>query len=70
MSLSGSGPPDPQRVGVPIVDLLAGMNGAFGVLAALVERDRSGKRQIVPHWTARNPRHRQATNAPSHRSRA
>jgi crotonobetainyl-CoA:carnitine CoA-transferase CaiB-like acyl-CoA transferase len=47
MSLTGSGPADPQRVGVPIADLLAGMNGAFGVLAALVERDRSGKGQIV-----------------------
>jgi crotonobetainyl-CoA:carnitine CoA-transferase CaiB-like acyl-CoA transferase len=47
MSLTGSGPDDPQRVGVPIADLLAGMNGAFGVLAALVERDRTGRGQIV-----------------------
>lgn len=47
MSLTGSGPEDPQRVGVPIADLLSGMNGAFGVLAALVERDKSGAGQIV-----------------------
>ncbi|MDF2051991.1 MULTISPECIES: CoA transferase [unclassified Arthrobacter] len=47
MSLTGSGPDDPQRVGVPIADLLAGMNGAFGVLAALVERDRTGHGQVV-----------------------
>lgn len=47
MSLTGSGPGDPQRVGVPIADLLAGMNGAFGVLAALVERDRTGHGQVV-----------------------
>jgi crotonobetainyl-CoA:carnitine CoA-transferase CaiB-like acyl-CoA transferase len=47
MSLTGSGPEDPQRVGVPIADLLSGMNGAFGVLAALVERDRTGRGQIV-----------------------
>ena len=47
MSLTGSGPNDPQRVGVPIADLLAGMNGAFGVLAALVERDRTGHGQVV-----------------------
>lgn len=47
MSLTGSGPDDPQRVGVPIADLLAGMNGAFGVLAALVERDRTGRGQVV-----------------------
>ena len=47
MSLTGSGPDDPQRVGVPIADLLSGMNGAFGVLAALVERDRTDRGQIV-----------------------
>jgi crotonobetainyl-CoA:carnitine CoA-transferase CaiB-like acyl-CoA transferase len=47
MSLTGSGPDDPQRVGVPIADLLSGMNGAFGVLAALVERDETGRGQIV-----------------------
>ena len=38
MSLTGSGPDDPQRVGVPIADLLAGMYGAYGVVAALHER--------------------------------
>jgi crotonobetainyl-CoA:carnitine CoA-transferase CaiB-like acyl-CoA transferase len=47
MSLTGSGPDDPQRVGVPIADLLSGMNGAFGVVAALVERDRTGHGQVV-----------------------
>jgi crotonobetainyl-CoA:carnitine CoA-transferase CaiB-like acyl-CoA transferase len=47
MSLTGSGPTDPQRVGVPIADLLAGMNGASGVLAALVERGRTGHGQVV-----------------------
>jgi formyl-CoA transferase len=38
MSVTGSGPDDAQRVGVPIADLLAGMYGAYGVLAALHER--------------------------------
>ena len=47
MSLTGSGPDDPQRVGVPIADLLAGMNGAAGVLAALVERERTGQGKVV-----------------------
>ncbi|WP_426566917.1 CaiB/BaiF CoA transferase family protein [Angustibacter sp. McL0619] len=47
MSLTGAGPEDPQRVGVPIGDLLAGMWGAYGVLAALVERDRTGRGQVV-----------------------
>jgi crotonobetainyl-CoA:carnitine CoA-transferase CaiB-like acyl-CoA transferase len=47
MSVTGSGPADPQRVGVPIADLLAGMYGAYGVLAALRERDRTGAGAIV-----------------------
>lgn len=47
MSLTGSGPDDPQKVGVPIGDLLAGMYGAYGVLAALHERERTGRGQVV-----------------------
>lgn len=47
MSLTGSSPADPQRVGVPIADLLAGINGAFGVLAALLEREGTGCGKIV-----------------------
>ncbi len=47
MSLTGSSPDDVQRVGVPIGDLLAGMYGAYGVLAALHERETSGEGQVV-----------------------
>ena len=47
MSLTGSGPEDPQRVGVPIADLLSGMYGAYGVVAALLERERTGQGQVV-----------------------
>ena len=47
MSLTGSGPDDPQRVGVPIADLLSGMYGAYGALAALMERERTGRGQVV-----------------------
>jgi formyl-CoA transferase len=47
MSLTGSAPADVQRVGVPIADLLAGMSGAFGVLAALHDRVSSGRGQVV-----------------------
>ncbi len=47
MSLTGPGPDDPQRVGVPIADLLSGMYGAYGVLAALHERERTGHGQVV-----------------------
>jgi crotonobetainyl-CoA:carnitine CoA-transferase CaiB-like acyl-CoA transferase len=47
MSLTGSGPEDPQKVGTPIADLLAGMYGAYGVLAALLERGRTGTGTVV-----------------------
>ncbi|WP_193610355.1 CaiB/BaiF CoA transferase family protein [Nocardioides lijunqiniae] len=47
MSLTGSGPDDPQRVGVPIADLLSGMYGAYGVLGALNERHRTGRGTVV-----------------------
>ena len=47
MSLTGAGPEDPQKVGVPISDLLAGMYGAYGVVAALLERERTGRGQVV-----------------------
>src|SRR4051812_5747670 len=47
MSLTGSGPDDPQRVGVPIADLLSGVYGAYGVAAALNERHRTGTGTVV-----------------------
>src|SRR3954462_965421 len=47
MSVTGPDPDNPQRVGVPIGDLLAGMYGAYGVLAALLERERTGRGQVV-----------------------
>ncbi|MQA95934.1 MAG: CoA transferase [Streptosporangiales bacterium] len=47
MSLTGAAPDDPQKVGVPIGDVLAGMYGAYGVLAALHERERTGRGQVV-----------------------
>lgn len=47
MSLTGSGPEDQQRVGVPIADLLAGMYAASGILAALHERDTTGVGRVV-----------------------
>jgi crotonobetainyl-CoA:carnitine CoA-transferase CaiB-like acyl-CoA transferase len=47
MSVTGPRRDDPQRVGVPIADLLAGIYGAYGVLAALHERSRTGRGQIV-----------------------
>jgi crotonobetainyl-CoA:carnitine CoA-transferase CaiB-like acyl-CoA transferase len=47
MSVTGSRRDDPQRVGVPIADLLAACYGAYGVLAVLHERSRTGRGQIV-----------------------
>jgi formyl-CoA transferase len=46
--MSVTGPPgEPTRVGLPIGDLLAGMYGAFGVLAALLDRERTGRGTVV-----------------------
>jgi crotonobetainyl-CoA:carnitine CoA-transferase CaiB-like acyl-CoA transferase len=47
MSLTGPTPEDPTRVGVPIGDLLAGMYGAYGVLAALHERASTDRGRVV-----------------------
>jgi crotonobetainyl-CoA:carnitine CoA-transferase CaiB-like acyl-CoA transferase len=47
MSITGPSPDEPTRVGVPIGDLLAGMYGAFGILAALHERNSTGLGQVV-----------------------
>ena len=47
MSLTGPSADDPTRVGVPIGDLLAGMYGAYGVLAALHERTTTGRGRVV-----------------------
>ena len=45
MSITGA--QQPTKVGVPIADLLAGMNGAYGVLAALHERVRTSRGRVV-----------------------
>jgi crotonobetainyl-CoA:carnitine CoA-transferase CaiB-like acyl-CoA transferase len=47
MSLTGSSSDEPTRVGVPIGDLLAGMYGAYGVVAALHERASTGRGTVV-----------------------
>jgi crotonobetainyl-CoA:carnitine CoA-transferase CaiB-like acyl-CoA transferase len=45
MSLTGT--EQPTKVGVPIADLLAGMNLAYGVVAALHERHTTGVGRVV-----------------------
>jgi len=47
MSVTGPSKDQPTRVGLPVGDILAGMYGAYGVLAALRERDQTGKGQVV-----------------------
>ena len=45
--MSVTGTEQPTKVGVPIADLLAGMNLAYGVTAALHERHRTGRGRVV-----------------------
>jgi len=45
--MSVTGTEAPAKVGVPIADLLAGMNGVIGVLAALHERAATGRGRVV-----------------------
>ncbi len=47
MSMTGPDAETPTKVGVPIGDLLAGMYGAYGVLAKLYERNRTGVGGVV-----------------------
>ncbi|MPZ96099.1 MAG: CoA transferase, partial [Propionibacteriales bacterium] len=47
MSVTGPDPDHPTKVGVPIGDVLAGMYGAFGVVAALNERHSTGRGRVV-----------------------
>jgi crotonobetainyl-CoA:carnitine CoA-transferase CaiB-like acyl-CoA transferase len=46
MSVSGT-PGEPMRAGPPIADLVAGLYAAFGIVAALLARGRSGQGQRV-----------------------
>lgn len=47
MSVTGFEGGPPVRVGIPIADLLTGLFGAYGVLAALQVRQRTGRGQVV-----------------------
>ncbi len=47
MSVTGFEGGEPVRVGIPIADLVTGLLGAYGVLAALMARERTGRGQQV-----------------------
>lgn len=47
MSVNGHADGQPTRLGVPVVDMVSGLNAVIGVLLALQERARSGRGQYV-----------------------
>lgn len=47
MSVNGETGGDPLRVGLPVVDMVTGLNAVIGVLLALRERQNSGEGQFV-----------------------
>ena len=47
MSLTGFSDGEPTRAGVPIADLLTGVYSVVGILAALLEANKSGQGQVV-----------------------
>ncbi len=47
MALTGQPGGDPQRIGLPMADILAGLFGAFGVMTALRAREHTGRGQHV-----------------------
>ncbi|GAA4350606.1 CaiB/BaiF CoA-transferase family protein [Variovorax defluvii] len=47
MSINGEAEGGPLRVGLPVVDMVTGLNATIGVLLALQERARSGRGQFI-----------------------
>ena len=47
MSINGEEDGGPLRVGLPVVDMVTGLNATIGVLLALQERARSGRGQLI-----------------------
>ncbi|KAA0910707.1 CaiB/BaiF CoA-transferase family protein [Pusillimonas sp. ANT_WB101] len=47
MSVNGEGDGEPTRVGLPVVDMVTGLNAALAILLAINERHASGKGQFL-----------------------
>jgi crotonobetainyl-CoA:carnitine CoA-transferase CaiB-like acyl-CoA transferase len=47
MSLTGTADGEPTRAGVPVSDIMTGMYSVIGILAALAQRERTGKGSYV-----------------------
>src|SRR5262249_49160731 len=46
-ALAGTAGGEPQRAGVPVADIFTGVYSVIGILAALIERDRTGRGTLV-----------------------
>ena len=55
MSLTGTPDGEPTRAGVPIADIFTGVYSVVGILAALVERERTGRGTLCRHRAGRHP---------------
>jgi crotonobetainyl-CoA:carnitine CoA-transferase CaiB-like acyl-CoA transferase len=47
MDLTGSAGEEPQKIGAPAADMLAGQDAAFAVVSALFERQRTGNGHVI-----------------------
>ncbi len=47
MSLTGEADGEPTRAGVPIADIMTGVYAVVGILAAIIERDKTGRGTLV-----------------------
>ena len=47
MSVNGPAGGEPTRIGIPAVDMVTGLNAVIAISFALIERNRSGKGQLV-----------------------
>jgi Predicted acyl-CoA transferases/carnitine dehydratase len=47
MSVTGDPEGEPRKVGVALVDVMAGLHAAIGIVAALRHRERTGEGQLV-----------------------
>ncbi|MGD9863535.1 MAG: CaiB/BaiF CoA transferase family protein [Pseudodonghicola sp.] len=47
MSVNGTDAGGPERVGLPVVDMVTGLNAVIGILLALHDRGRSGRGQFI-----------------------
>jgi len=47
MSVTGQADGEPMRIGIPVADIFTGVYSAVGILAALAEREKTGKGTLV-----------------------